>query len=210
MSAAGRGPTGAAPLPPPWLGDTDLPLLEWPSLASLHRIHRIHRLTQGPIHFSGSKGGPVGRFDSPSGAFGVLYLAESFHGAFAETLLRNPQRRVVGLAEITVRAVTVLGLARTTRLVDMRGAGLQALGTDNAVTTGPYAPCGAWSDALFDHRDRPDGIAYSSRHDPEQVCIALFSRPDIVPEVLGAPTPLADMPAEVAAALRRYGKGLIP
>ncbi len=81
---------------------------------------------------------------------------------------------------------------------------------DNAVATGPYAPCGAWSDALFGHGDRPDGIAYSSRHDPEQTCIALFSRPDIVPEVLGGPTPLADMPAEVAAVLRRYGKGLIP
>ena len=94
-------------------------------------------------------------------------MAQSLEGAFAETVLRNPQRRLIDPAEITSRAVSVLGLSRTVRLVEMRGRGLQALGTDNAVSTGPYGPCGLWADALFSHRDQPDGLAYSSRHDPD-------------------------------------------
>ena len=53
-----------------------------------------------------------------------------------------------------------------------------------------------------------DGIAYASRHDPEQVCIALFSRPDIALQVLSGPTPLADMLAEVANLMRRHAKGI--
>jgi hypothetical protein len=65
-----------------------------------------------------------------------------------------------------------------------------------------------WADALFAHPDAPDGIAYCSRHDPEQVCIALFSRSDIQLELLSGPTPLSDVLPDVASILRRYGKGI--
>lgn len=58
--------------------------------------------------------------------------------------------------------------------------------------------------ALFSHPDQPDGIAYASRHGPDQVCVALFSRPDIALEVLSGPTPLTDMAANVSDLLRRY------
>jgi len=161
------------------------------------------------VFFSPESGKPAtGRFDSPSGAFGVLYLAQSLEGAFAETVLRNPQRRLVNLAEIIGRASSVLGLSRAVRLADMRGPGLQALGTDNAISTGPYGPCGVWADALHAHSDKADGIAYSSRHDPEQLCIALFSRPDITFDILSGPTPLADLLVDVANLLRRYRKGV--
>jgi hypothetical protein len=206
MSAGGRGPTGAAPLPPTWLPTAALPIVE---LAGGSSLVRVHRVDLGPVFYSPGAGkAPVGRFDSPSGRFGVLYVAQAFAGAFAETVLRNPRRRLVDLAEITGRAVTVLGLSRPVRLVEMRGAGLQALGTDNAVSTGPYGPCGAWADALFAHPDEPDGIAYASRHDPDQVCVALFSRPDLALDVLSGPTPLSGMLDDVAALLRRYAKGL--
>lgn len=206
MIAGDRGPTGAAPAPPPWLSSTKLPLLELPAGSSLLRIHRLEH---PPVFFSpGSGGDPVGRFDSPTGAFGVLYLAQTFEGAFAETILRNPQRRVVDLAEIASRGISVLGLTRVARLVQMKGAALQALGTDNAISTGPYAPCGAWADALASHPDKPDGLAYASRHDPEQLCVALFSRPGTEIDVLSGPTPLAEMLDEVSLALRRYDKGL--
>ena len=144
----------------------------------------------------------------PGGSFGLLYKAQSLEGAFAETVLRNPQRRLIDPVEITSRAVSVLGAPRAIRLAEMRGRGLQALGTDNAVSTGPYGPCGVWADALFGHQDQPDGIAYASRHDPDQVCVALFSRPDMALEVLSGPTPLADMGADVADLLRGYDKGL--
>jgi len=88
------------------------------------------------------------------------------------------------------------------------GAGLQAVGTDNAVNTGPYGPSGASADALFAHPDHPDGIAYTSRHDPEQLCIAFFSHSDIRLELFSGPTPLSEVLEDVASILRRYGKGI--
>ena len=206
MSGPGRGPTGAASLPPSWLSDIHLPTVALPPGSSFVRIHRNDR---SPIFFSpGSGKAPIGRFDSSSGAFGALYMAYSFEGAFAETVLRNPGRRLISLKEISDRSLTVLGISRSIRLVEMRGTGLQALGVDNAITTGPYEPCSVWADALFAHPDQPDGIAYSSRHDPDQVCVALFSRPDTDVDVASGAVPLTDMLAEVAGVLRRYRKGL--
>ena len=206
MSGAARGPAGGAQLPPNWLSEARLPIIE---RAADSTFVRIHRSIQAPIFFSpGERRSPAGRFDSAGGLFGVLYLAFSFYGAFAETVLRNPARRLVGLAEIADRSLSVLALSRTVRLVSMLGPGLQAIGVDNAVTTGPYAPCGIWADALYAHSDRPDGIAYASRHDPEQVCVALFSRPDISVSMASESVHLTDMLSEVAAVLRRYGKGL--
>ena len=135
-------------------------------------------------------------------------MAFSLEGAFAETILRNPARRMVGWSEIAARSLSLLRPSRAINLVRMNGPGLQALGLDNAITTGPYEPCGRWADALFAHPNRPDGIAYASRHDPEQLCVALFSRPDITMIPIGDPVPLTERLAEMAAILRRYGKGL--
>ena len=135
-------------------------------------------------------------------------MAHSFEGAFAGTVLRNPGQRLVDLKEISDRSLSVLGVSRPIRLVEMRGAGLQALGVDNAITTGPYEPCSAWADALFAHPDQPDGIAYSSRHDPDQVYVALFYRPDVDVDIASGVVPLNDMLAEVAGVLRRYREGL--
>ena len=208
MSGTARGPTGIAVPPPPWLAATSLPLMELPFGSSLVRIHRA---INGPVFYSPGPGRPpAGRFDSATGSFGVICLAFTFEGAFAETVLRNPTRRLVGVGEIAGRSLAVLAPSRHVRLVEMRGAGLQALGVDNSITTGPYGPCGLWADALFDHPHRPDGIAYASRHDPDQVCVALFSRPDLALEVASDSVPLTEMPADVAKILRRYGKGLEP
>lgn len=206
MSAGHRGPSGSPPLPPAWLSTASLPILELPAHTSLVRIHRLEH---NPVFFSPGNGKPpVGRFDSPAGAFGVLYLAQSLEGAFAETVLRNPQRRLIDLAEIATRATSILGLSRVVRLAEMRGPGLQVLGTDNAVSTGPYASSGTWADALHEHPDKPDGIAYPSRHDPDELCIALFSQPGLKLEVLSGPTALTELLDDVARMLRLYGKGL--
>ena len=170
---------------------------------------RVHRVEHHPAFFSPGDGNPpAGRFDSPGGAFGVLYAAGSLEGAFAETVLRNPQRRLVDVSELATRAVSVLSISRAVRLAEMRGEGLQVLGTDNAVSTGPYAASGAWADVLHAHRDKPDGIAYASRHDPDQLCIALFSTSDVELDIRSGPIPLTDMIENVSRILRRYGKGL--
>jgi hypothetical protein len=199
-------PTGSPPLPPEWLQTARIPILE---LSYPTTVVRIHRLDYDPVHFSPGKGNPPsGRFDSISGAFGALYVAQGLEGAFAETILRNPQRRLVDLSQITSRAVSVLGFSRGVRLAKLFGDGLQAVGTDNAVSTGPYKASWQWADALFAHPDVPDGIAYVSRHDPDQLCIALFDRSDIGIQQLSGPTALADMLPDVASILRRYGKGI--
>jgi hypothetical protein len=151
---------------------------------------------------------PSGRFDSATAAFGVLYSAETFAGAFSETVLRNPARRLIGMAEIESRSLAVIGTSRTTRLVDLQGDGLQQLGLDGSIFTGPYENCGLWTDALFHHPDRPDGILYRSRHDPSQICIAWFERTDLRMTLASGSVPLTRLLTEVGELLRRYGKAL--
>jgi hypothetical protein len=193
-----RGPAEPVPPPPADLAARALPLAE---LAAGTQLHRIHRSVHGPLHFSR---GP-GRFDSPAGHFGVLYAALGFSGAFAETLLRNPARRLVSLREVEARSLALLTLPRAARLVDLSGPGLSALGLDARLLSGPYDPCGAWAAALYTHPAAPDGLLYPSRFDPAEACLALFDR--LVPDLAGA-APLASLHREVGAALDRYGKAL--
>lgn len=182
-----------------------LPITTVPAGQVLHRIHRSHL---EPVFYGPGAGvDPIYRFDSTSGRFGVLYIGHAFAGAFAETILRNPQRLMVSEREIIGRSVTELKSRTDLRLVTMHGSGLQALGTDNSISTGPYEPCGAWADALWDHPEEPDGIAYLSRHDPGEVSYAAFERGTIAFDV-SVTHPLATKQSEVAALLDRYGKSL--
>jgi RES domain len=207
LPPAGSGPTGAAPPPPAWLGSKSLPVDVLPAGTVLHRIHRA---SLGPVFFGPGPGRPpTYRFDSASGRFGVLYAGLSRAGAVAETLLRNPQRLMVAASEITDRAATELVCRRDLRVVTLFGSGLQAVGTDNAISTGPDGPCGLWSDALWEHPDQPDGMAYQSRHDLSELCLALFERPDMTLKIRST-RPLPTMLHEIAALLDGYGKSLSP
>jgi len=96
-----------------------------------------------------------------SGAFGVLYLGPSLNVALAETVLRNPARKMVSFPAIAERASCELHSPRDLRLVALHGSGLQQVGRHNAISTGPYDPCGAWADAFWAHPDAPDGIAFN-------------------------------------------------
>jgi hypothetical protein len=116
---------------------------------------------------------------------------------------------MVSMTEITTRAISELSCIRPLRIVRMHGTGLQALGTDNAVSTGPYEPCGLWADALWDHADQPDGLAYQSRHDSSEICLALFERSDMAFDRKGM-LPLSGILKEIAAILEVYGKSLSP
>jgi hypothetical protein len=202
-----RGPSGAAPPPPGWLATSPLPIDEIPAGQVLHRIHRssLEAIFFGP----GAGIAAANRFDSATGRFGVLYAGVSRRGALAETILRNPQRLMVAMTDIAERSASELIASRPLRIVRMHGTGLQAVGTDNAISTGPYEPCGLWSDALWDHPDKPDGLAYQSRHDSSEICLALFERRDMSLTVT-ATRPLSAMLAEVAAVLDAYGKSVAP
>ena len=213
MRSAGgpSGPSGVPSLPPPWLASRSLPVLVIPAGTALFRVHQANH---SPIFFgpaieplTGVRRPPTNRFDSLTGAFGVLYAGEQLEGAFAETVLRNPRRRFVSRQYVTLRAVSNLTADRDLRLVDFHGPGLSAVGLTNAISTGPYAPCWAWSDYVGSHRDRPDGVAYTSRHDPQQTCYAIFERPDVT--FLAAPTTqFATLVPTIRVILRRYGKVL--
>ncbi|KGD94052.1 RES family NAD+ phosphorylase [Rhizobium sp. YS-1r] len=206
-SGKDRGPSGAAPPPPDWLVGSGLPIDIIPAGQILHRVHRS---ALEPVFFGPGGGVPAtNRFDSTTGRFGVLYVGTSRAGALAETILRNPQRLMVSMTEITGRSVSELACARPLKIVRMHGTGLQAVGTDNAISTGPYGPCGLWTDALWDHPDRPDGLAYQSRHDSGEICLALFERGDMEFSHVGG-APLTSILKDVAAILEMYGKSLSP
>jgi hypothetical protein len=200
-----RGPRGSAPPPPPSLHEHPLPLDIIPAGTVLHRIHRS---ALPPLFFGPGAGNlPTYRFDSLSGAFGVLYVGRSLAAAIAETLLRNPARRMVAYRELALRSASEVRPASDLRLVRLYADGLQRVGTTNAVSTGPYGPCGRWADALWAHPDMPDGIAYQSRHDSGEICLAIFDRPRPAFAV-GATVALADRLPMLAALLARYGKSI--
>jgi hypothetical protein len=173
-------------------------------------LHRIHRASLGRVFFGPGLGAlPTYRFDSASSRFGVLYVGLSRAGAVAETLLRNPHRLMVAASEITDRAATELACLRELRVVKLYGSGLQAVGTDNAISTGPYGPCGLWAGALWDHPEQPDGIAFTSRHDSNEICLALFERPGMTFDIRST-KPLTAMLHEIANLFDAYGKSLSP
>jgi len=144
---------------------------------------------------------------SESGAFGVLYVGLSLTAAVVETLLRNPARKMVAYREVAARASSNVRSNRDLNLVRLYGSGLQQVGCDNAISTGPYEPCGAWADVLWAHPQRPDGAAFQSRHDSREICVALFERSDLD---LNAepPTPLIDQLPTIANLLSVYRKSI--
>ncbi|HEY3719235.1 MAG TPA: RES family NAD+ phosphorylase [Roseiarcus sp.] len=171
-------------------------------------VFRVHRLEHDPMFFGPGAGvPPTYRFDSSSGAFGVLYVGLTLAGAVVETLLRNPARRMVDYPDVVARAFSEIRARRILRLARLHGTGLQQIGCDNAISTGPYGPCGAWSDALWAHPSAPDGIAFQSRHDSSEICLALFERPDLGLEAAPA-TALIDQLPTISRLLIAYGKSI--
>jgi hypothetical protein len=122
--SAVRGPSGVAPFPPASLASTKLPIDILPAETPLYRAHPT---THGPIFFGPGPCAPATyRFDSASGAFGVLYVALGLAAALVETLLRNPRRKMVALADIEMRATSVLRCRRDLQVVRLHGAGCRS------------------------------------------------------------------------------------
>ena len=194
---------GQHPDPPEDLDQRSLPLFE---------AHgpwiRSYSLQYEPIFF-GTSG--RGRFDAPNGHYGTLYFANDARGAFAETFLRVLGLRSVRAAELNVRGLARITASRPLQLVDLTGPGLNRIGADNRLSTGDYQTSQRWALALHEHPERPDGLLYRSRHNPERFCVAIFDRAAhvLTAETLGS---LAD-PANAALLadiLDAYNLGLIP
>lgn len=124
-----------------------------------------------------------GRFDKQNGSYGILYLAERPHGAFAETFLRdlNPNLpiRTVSSNFIQQRNLFEISCDRALSLVKLYGNGLAKLSIDSNISSMidiNYQICRAWTEVIHNHPQQIDGIAYLSRLDNTQLCFGLFDR----------------------------------
>ncbi|QZO02464.1 RES family NAD+ phosphorylase [Chenggangzhangella methanolivorans] len=139
------------------------------------RVSRFFTAGYDPIYFDT---GLDGRLNAPDGSYGVLYAAETASGAFAETFLRQPGRRLIPPDLLTSKAYAELEFTRPTTFVQLQGPGLAVLGATAEVTHAGenYDLSQAWSAKLQAHPVNADGIAYRSRHDDGQTCFAVFDR----------------------------------
>lgn len=199
-------PPGPPPVPPADLGTRKLETHLVRSETDLYRIHR----TELEAVFFGRETDlhRRQRWDSPDASYGVCYMAEEGHIAFAETLLRDLARRDVSKAELEIRSITKLRVRSPLRLAAMYGKHLHGNGADASVVQGPYPNCWEWSKALHTHPREPDGIYYRARHDDSGFSIALFERAGGKVEVM-ATTELLDssMTRTLGACLDRYDLG---
>ena len=86
------------PFPPPDLAARAPEILVLESGAIVERFFYVVR---DPIFFDRSR---KGRMNAPDGACGVLYAAQGIRGAFAETFLRTPGRKLLPLDLIREKA----------------------------------------------------------------------------------------------------------
>ena len=154
--------------PPPDLARRSLPLL-----MTSQPWFRIYGLGYAPLYF-----GKTGdnRFDLPDGKTGVCHVAADEAGAFVETLGHTTGTRVLTQSALRNRGIAELHTRRPLQLVDLTGAGLARIGADERLCTGDYTVAQRWSAAFFRHPQKPDGLCYRSRHDPDRLCAALYQR----------------------------------
>jgi hypothetical protein len=161
------------------------PLLKvWPSGADLWRVHRLDRR---PAEFN--PGMDIGRFHPFPGSAGkpvaTLYAASSWQGAVSETVFRDvPLRgpsRTKRLAEIELRAMSLLRLRREVRLVELRGTGLRRLRLQRRelieTDADQYSRTVRWAAALHRAAPRAAGLVWTSRlHDPSAAVVFFGDR----------------------------------
>jgi RES domain-containing protein len=191
------------------------PKLDLPKRLPLSRVRtgtrwrRIHVRNRNALWFGPAAGGQaVHRFDDTLGRFRVCYLGSSVDVCFAETFLRNPPVRILGLDDLAARSIATIEVRRELRLVSLHGPGLARLGTtaDLAISN-DYSLSQAWSGALWEHADVPDGLLYRSRHDDSALCIAAYDRGKESLAVV-ADHSLVDDSILLARLLKRYDLGL--
>jgi hypothetical protein len=134
-------------------------------------LFRLHQSCYGSIYFNRENSW---RFNNPvSGEYGVLYAALDYYAALRETL-KPDKFNILSTDFLRSRCLSTLTPKRDLRLVDLAGAGLTRIGADGRLTTGSYQIAQAWSQALYRHPDRVDGLYYCSRYDPTKLCVALY------------------------------------
>lgn len=178
MSASAVDEFDALPEPPPDIDKRELPVVTRPAGT---RYVRIHRVSDGAVWFGWNAADktfrrPTNRFDAPDRSYGVLYVAVTRDGSFAESVGRKPGV-FRSSDELALLAITTLALTRDLRLVDLHGGeAVGALGATGVVGVGPQSLARRWSKALHNHPAKPDGIEYRCRHNSDELAVALFDR----------------------------------
>lgn len=100
---------------------------------------------------------------------------------------------------------------RPLRVVHLVGRGLSLISADASLAAGrDYDVTQAWSRALYEHPDRPDGIRFRGRHDPSQVSLAIFGRCRGALRARDRGSLLGMAAVEVLSSLVRYGFTVTP
>ena len=139
-------------------------------------VHRFYTTSNDPLYFDRSLDG---RLNAPDGSYGVLYAAAKANGAFAETFLRTTGRRMIDPKLTSKKGYVAYEVVSPLNIIEFDGPGLAIVGaTAEVVHCGgpPYPNPQSWSLALHSHPMTADGIAYGARHDPHEVCYAIFDR----------------------------------
>jgi hypothetical protein len=148
------------------------------------------------------------RFDDPQGRFRVCYLGTTIEICFAETFLCNPPVRILALGDLAARSIATMQVRHELILVPLHGPNLARLGVTAEVASGnDYVQSQAWSRALWEHADQPDGIAYRSRHDDSALYVGVFDRAKDRLEVISE-QPLTSDYQRFAVLLNRYDVAL--
>lgn len=163
--------------PPP---HSELPTQN-PLIFTLHEgevLYRHHQTIHDPIFF-GTTGNY--RFDDPgcpaAGSFGVLYAGHDPECCLLESCGSTTGVPTVSGAYLDARQLARMELTEDLRFVDLvEPGGLTSIGADNRLTTGSYKIAQQWSAALKKHPTKPDGIRYRSRHAPERIAYAIYTR----------------------------------
>jgi hypothetical protein len=135
----------------------------------LFRSHHIHR---NPVFFGFSC---RHRFDSPDGAYGVLYVGVDAHCAFIESFGKPLGVRIVTTTALKNSAIAEIKPSRPLKLIDLtRSGALVRIGADARLFSGEHSVSRLWSQALHGHPAHADGLLYPSRLDPQRHSIALF------------------------------------
>lgn len=206
----GDSPPAPPPLPPEDFPAREMPIVE---IAPGTILFRIHRGTREVFHY-GPRPHPEdrGRWDAPDLGYGVCYVAEHEHTAFAETLLRDLDREDLSERdEIAPLHLARLEVTSPLALVRMHGPGLRRMKATATVVQGPYEVTWAWSQAIHQHPLEVAGIRYRARHDDDDHSIALFDRARNAVRVLDS-MPLLH-PSRILVlqeCLDRYNIGLAP
>ncbi len=163
----GANPAGKLPPPPADLASRELPLTRVSG-----PLYRVHRLSHSGLFFGRSG---RSRFDDPQKQFGVLYAALKPEAAFAEALLRQLEQMLILESALAERALSEISLSPIS-CVNLTAHGLRRLSCDSRIADElPYRTPGLWSRAFFEHPQKPAGILYRSRHNPQLTCAAIFS-----------------------------------